>query len=230
MSKMLEIDVSGLGPVGPGRQVHPYYVMLMNRKAAERNARGAVQAAVLLATASSLTVGGRDSDASNFGGGRAYIGGDRVGGYDMGEDDDMGGDDVDALLGGYEMGGKKKGMRQGPGYKFDQILAFDDVDVTASSTGTSKTFPQRSFIPERLTIVSSIAQNWKVNDVKVGQDTQFVSTGTVYGETFSEVATYTRLKGTKAKVGNYIAVEITNRDAVNTHTFNCSIVGKTEEN
>jgi hypothetical protein len=140
---------------------------------------------------------------------------------------DMLGDGLDGYVGdGLE--GYVGGHRQSGHQMMLQPLPIPETSFTASQTQDVQAFPQRGFKPHRLVIPSTLGPNFKVNDLKVGQETQYVASGTVYGECFSEVAVSVILKGTRASLGNNIVLNVTNRDAVNTQVFSALLLGFTE--
>lgn len=154
--------------------------------------------------------------------------GDELGGYvgdDMG--DDLGGyvgDGLEGYVGGRKHRGHPK-MRQ-----FLQPMPIPETVLTAAQTVDIPAYPQRGFKPHRLVVPSTISPLFKINDIKVGQETQYVSSGTIYAECFSEVAVAVTLKGTRASLGNNIILNVTNRDAANSQTFSAMLLGFTETN
>lgn len=113
-------------------------------------------------------------------------------------------------------------------HQFEQPLPIPETLFTASQTQDVNAFPQRGFKPHRLVVPSTLGPLFKINDIKVGQETQYVASGTIYGECFSEVAVAVYLKGTPARLGNNIVLSITNRDAANSQTFSAMLMGFTE--
>lgn len=111
---------------------------------------------------------------------------------------------------------------------FEQPLPIPETTFTASQTLDVNAFPQRGFKPHRLVVPSTLGPLFKINDIKVGQETQFVASGTIYGECFSEVAVAVYLKGTPARLGNNIVLNVTNRDTVNSQVFSAMLMGYTE--
>lgn len=84
--------------------------------------------------------------------------------------------------------------------------------------------PQRLFRTERLVVDSTIAPFFRILDLKVGQNTQFVASGALPATIFTEVAVGMRLKGDTANLGNTIVISVQNIDA-NTRVFGGAIVG-----
>jgi len=159
--------------------------------------------------------------------------GDQLGAY-MGEG--MDGYVGDGMDGGYvgdggEFAGRRQRGQQQQGHlqQMLQPLPIPETVLTLGQTTDIAAYPQRGFRPHRLVIPSTISIFFKVNDIKVGQETQYVSSGTIYGECFSEVAVGVTLKGTRASLGNNIILNVTNRDAVNSQTFSAMLLGFTEQ-
>lgn len=131
--------------------------------------------------------------------------------------------------GHHAAGGAHKGHQAGANYtQFLQPLPIPETAIVASGTVDVPTFPQRGFKPHRLVVPSTLGPLFKINDIKVGQETQYVASGTIYAECFSEVAVSVVLKGTPARLGNNIILNVTNRDAANTQTFSGMLMGFTE--
>lgn len=113
-------------------------------------------------------------------------------------------------------------------HEFLQPLPIPETTLTLAQTTDIQAFPQRGFKPHRLVVPSTLGPLFKINDIKVGQETQYVASGTVYGECFSEVAVAVTLKGTRAALGNNIVLNVTNRDGANSQTFSAMLLGFTE--
>lgn len=110
-----------------------------------------------------------------------------------------------------------------------QVLPLDETTVVASGTANVEANPQRGFAPLKFFVPSTVGVNFKITDIKVGQETQFVSTGVVYAELFSEVSVGMNLKGTPARLGNQVVVSVVNRDAANSQVFTGTFTGNTYE-
>jgi hypothetical protein len=164
----------------------------------------------------------------------AYMG-DGLDGYVGDGLDGYVGDGLDGYVGDAMEGNRRRGNRpqqpQGRPHaqQMLQPLPIPETVLTLAQTVDISAFPQRGFRPHRLVIPSTISVLFKVNDIKVGQETQYVASGTIYGECFSEVAVAVTLKGTRASLGNNIILNVTNRDAVNSQTFSAMLLGFTEQ-
>lgn len=122
-------------------------------------------------------------------------------------------------------GGAAVGKRSGQG-AFEQVLPFPATTVLSLASTDIELRPQRLFRVERMTVGSSIARYFVINNISVGQDTQFVATGQVPAEIFSEVGVGVRLKGATANLGNTVVVTITNIDTTAaSQVFRAAIIG-----
>jgi hypothetical protein len=165
-----------------------------------------------------------------------YVGGDMdgdLGGYLNGEldgdmDGDLGGSRRDAANRPRHRGDRGAHQAFDPSY-FQQILPVTETAIVASGQADISVQPQRGFRPMRIVVPSTIGPLFKVSNVSVGQDPQFVSPGVVYCEVMSEVAVGVGLKGTKAHLGNLVTVTAINRDTANTNTFSATIFGITSD-
>ncbi len=72
--------------------------------------------------------------------------------------------------------------------------------------------PQRTFKPKLLSVPSSIALFFALDDVKVGQDSQFATSNQVPCECFSEVAVNAEIDWDTANIGNTITLLVVNID------------------
>jgi hypothetical protein len=102
-----------------------------------------------------------------------------------------------------------------------QPAAFANTAVTAATKVTLSIQPQRLIQIHSLVIPSMLNGLFDVNDIRVGQQTQFITSGSVPGAAFSEVADGERnkIKLDSADIGHIVAIDVTNNDAANTQTF-----------
>lgn len=106
----------------------------------------------------------------------------------------------------------------------EQPLPIPPTSFTTGQQQDIELRPQRLFRTERLVVSSVIAPYFRVLDVKIGQETQFVASGALPATIFSEVAVGVRLKGDTANLGNTIVVSLQNIDT-STRTFSGAIIG-----
>jgi len=178
-----------------------------------------------------------------------YLGNDDLlltGDEELNGDEILGGDqilgaDLDAYLGvdnmrskmalarrvalARSLGGNVVRTQQGGGMQ-EQVLPIPRTSVLTLQTVTIQAFPQRLFRTERFVVASQIAAFFDLNDLSIGQDRMFVSTGAVPCSVFSEVGVGVRLRGFTANLGNTISVTVTNNTGV-TQVFQASIIGTT---
>lgn len=100
------------------------------------------------------------------------------------------------------------------------VTSVPNVSPNADITIT----PQRLVRVERLVVPSTIAPFFRITQLNVGQEPQFVSAGAIPATVFSEVAVGVRLKGDTANLGNTITLSVTNTSGVN-QTFEGCILG-----
>jgi hypothetical protein len=100
------------------------------------------------------------------------------------------------------------------------VTAVTAVSPTADITIT----PQRLVRVERLVIPSTIAPFFRITQLNVGQEPQFVSAGAIPATVFSEVAVGVRLKGDTANLGNTITLSVANTSGAD-QTFEGCILG-----
>lgn len=98
--------------------------------------------------------------------------------------------------------------------------------ITASATATVTLTPQRLIQILSILIPSSLGTLFTLNDIRVGQQTQYITTGTIPVQLLSEVADggRSRVKFDSADVGNTVALDFTNLDTLNTQTVRGMIV------
>lgn len=107
-----------------------------------------------------------------------------------------------------------------------QVLGFDSITAVAvAGTVIITQRPQTVFAPQRFVVSSAIAANFIINDVKVGKDSQFVSTGGVPAQMFTEVGVGVGIVFDGAVVAQDISVNVTNIDSA-VHRFNGGIIGE----
>lgn len=122
-------------------------------------------------------------------------------------------------------GGAAVGKRHGQG-AYEQVLPFPATTVLSTLSADIELRPQRLFRVERMTVGSSIARYFVITGISVGQDPQFVATGQVPAEIFSEVGVGVRLKGATANLGNTVVISVINIDTTAvSQVFRGAIIG-----
>lgn len=104
------------------------------------------------------------------------------------------------------------------------IQGIAPVSVAAAALADVTCAPQQLFRTERVIIPSSIAFFFAIEDVKVGNRSQFVASGQVPGAAFTEVAIDAYVHWDTANVGNIITVSVQNIDTA-THVFRAVLFG-----
>lgn len=108
-------------------------------------------------------------------------------------------------------------------------IGFDSVaTIAAGASATLTQRPQIVFRPERIVIPAAVAAFFQVTDVKVGKNSQFVSSGAVPAATFSETAFGVRLKLDTVQISQDLILEVTNID-VAARRFLASMIGESVE-
>jgi hypothetical protein len=104
-------------------------------------------------------------------------------------------------------------------------LGFLQAGIGVGVTAEVISRPQVTFRGERLVIPTSVAANFALNDIKVGNRSQLVNSTSLPAEMFQENAIGIRLAMDTATVAQDIALSVTNSDPAYSHTFRCAIVG-----
>lgn len=161
------------------------------------------------------------------------IGADEIVGEDLlddyiGDDDD---DDIDALLGAAPRRGNRRAMfnrariqaaavhaargaaavrTERPTEARELPIGFFFPAVAAGATETVTTRPQVLFRPTRLVVPSAVAPSFSIEDIKVGNKSQFIAAGPVPAEAFAQTAFNTPLKCDTCQISMDLIVEVEN--------------------
>lgn len=164
-------------------------------------------------------------------------------GDDLGDDfgDDMGADEALVLGGpraprnGARRPGRGRGRQQRsswremqPGHQ-TQALPFPSgpggtTTVAANTQATLTARPQRPFQTERFVFASTVSPFFTVEELKIGQDSMFVQSGSIPAEVFSQTGVGVSLHGFIAKPGIDITLICTNQDGT-AHPASAAIIG-----
>ena len=160
--------------------------------------------------------------------------------------DEIIGDDLDAILGAGRRRQQRRPAPQQPrnspqrqrphspygvdektmGEMRELPIGFDSVTAVVKSTSTKLTQrPQVLFRPERLSIDDTLSAFFTVDDLKVGNKSQLVSSGSLPASTFSSKAFGMRLKMDTADPAIDVVLSITNIDAAADHRFLAALIG-----
>lgn len=162
--------------------------------------------------------------------------------------DEIVGDDLDAILGAHRRQRYAPTAQRGhrpsppqqralppakyavaedtPGEMRELPVGFDSVTAVVKSTSTKLTQrPQVLFRPERLSVDDTISPFFTIDDLKVGNKSQLVSSGSLPASTFSSKAFGMRLKMDTCDPAIDLVLSITNIDAAADHRFLATILG-----
>jgi len=113
-----------------------------------------------------------------------------------------------------------------PNQGVDEFLGFEcDVTVCAGDTVDIQATPQILFKPQRLIIPSTIAGQFVVRDLKVGNRPCFAGSGSIAGLAFAENSTYTKFNAETAHINQPITLTVTNISNADT-PFYGTLIGK----
>lgn len=104
------------------------------------------------------------------------------------------------------------------------IIGFGPTAVNANSTATFQAQPQLVFRGSRLIIPSTIANNFSVNDIRVGKDSQAVSANAIPAAAFSELGVGVALGLDTATPGILITLLVSNTTG-GSQTFSAALIG-----
>lgn len=163
-----------------------------------------------------------------MGGSLEIIGADEfdVGG-DVGDDDDyeVGADDLEGLLGGGPRrrrggrGGGRGGGRNpyaresGSRDARSLLIGFQSLAIPIGGSVVVEARPQMLFRPVRLVIGALVAPSFAIDDIKIGNRSQFIAAGSVPAEAFAQNAVHTPLKMDTCQISMSIILQVHNVSA-----------------
>jgi hypothetical protein len=110
----------------------------------------------------------------------------------------------------------------------EYALGLGSTSVAGSSSANINVQPQVIFRPERLVVPSNIAVDFLITDIKVGKNSQLVSTGALPAVMFTENAFGVRLKMDTAQISMFVTISVTNQNA-SARNFQGGLVGPAVE-
>ena len=110
----------------------------------------------------------------------------------------------------------------------EYALGLGSTSVAGSSSANINVQPQVIFRPERLVVPSNIAVDFLITDIKVGKNSQLVSTGALPAVMFTEQAFGVRLKMDTAQISMFVTISVTNQNA-SARNFQGGLVGPAVE-
>jgi hypothetical protein len=110
----------------------------------------------------------------------------------------------------------------------EYALGLGSTSVAGNSSANINVQPQVIFRPERLVVPSNIAVDFLITDIKVGKNSQLVSTGALPAVMFTENAFGVRLKMDTAQISMFVTISVTNQNP-NAKNFQGGLVGPAVE-
>jgi|SRR5579872_1456144 len=110
----------------------------------------------------------------------------------------------------------------------EYALGLGSTSVSGNSSANINVQPQVIFRPERLVVPSNLAVDFLITDIKVGKNSQLVSTGALPAVMFTEVAFGVRLKMDTCQISMFVTVSVTNQNPA-ARNFQGGIVGPAVE-
>ena len=110
----------------------------------------------------------------------------------------------------------------------EYALGLGSTSVAGNSSANINVQPQVIFRPERLVVPSNIAVDFLITDIKVGKNSQLVSTGALSAVMFTENAFGVRLKMDTAQISMFVTISVTNQNPA-ARNFQGGLVGPAVE-
>lgn len=110
----------------------------------------------------------------------------------------------------------------------EYALGLGSTSVSGNSSANINVQPQVIFRPERLVVPSNLAIDFLITDIKVGKNSQLVSTGALPAVMFTEVAFGVRLKMDTCQISMFVTISVTNQNPA-ARNFQGGIVGPAVE-
>ena len=110
----------------------------------------------------------------------------------------------------------------------EYALGLGSTSVAGNSSANINVQPQVIFRPERLVVPSNIAVDFLITDIKVGKNSQLVSTGALPAVMFTENAFGVRLTMDTAQISMFVTISVTNQNP-NARNFQGGLVGPAVE-
>jgi len=105
------------------------------------------------------------------------------------------------------------------------MLGFGPVTLAPATTTIFTAQPQLPFRPSRLVIPNALAAQVMVNDIKVGKNSQLLSSNPVPAAPFSELAVGVALGLDTCNVGQQVTLSVNSLAAGNLSNFMAAIIG-----
>jgi len=108
-------------------------------------------------------------------------------------------------------------------------LGFSKAAVAPSATVQVISRPQVTFRPQRIVIPASVASNFSIADVRIGKNSQLVSSDELPAELFLPDAVNVLLALDTANIGQDVELTVRNLDASNSQDFRGAMIGTAAE-
>ena len=92
----------------------------------------------------------------------------------------------------------------------EYALGFGSTAVQGKSSANINVQPQVIFRPERLVIPASIAEDFLITDIKIGKNSQLVSTGAFPASAFTSRSETARMRMDTAQISMFVTISVTN--------------------
>jgi hypothetical protein len=104
------------------------------------------------------------------------------------------------------------------------VIGFGPTVILGDSTAIFQAQPQLIFRGSRLIVPSALANNFSINDIRVGKDSQAVSANPIPAAAFSELAVGVNLGLDTATPGIIITISVSNTTRAQ-QTFSAALIG-----
>lgn len=99
--------------------------------------------------------------------------------------------------------------------------------IAAATAATITARPQtKAYRPQRIVVANSIAANFTISDIKVGNRSQFVQAGTIPAEAFIQGAFGVAMRMDTVQTAQDFVFQVNNTDAMTAHAFLCVVFGR----
>jgi len=115
-------------------------------------------------------------------------------------------------------------VNQPPTQVREFVIGFGPTPITGLSTAIFQAQPQLIFRGSRLIVPSSLANFFSINDIRVGKDSQAVSSNPIPAAAFSELAVGVNLGLDTATPGIIMTISVSNTNTM-TQTFSAALIG-----
>lgn len=108
------------------------------------------------------------------------------------------------------------------------VIGFVQTAIAAAASATVTQRPQVLFRPQRVVVPASLAPNFTIDDIKVGNKSQLISAGAVPAEAFAQTSFGVEMKMDTCQISMDLILEVTNISAA-ASDFRASVYGEAAE-